>query len=75
MADKELEIKYTKNVPNDDGSLTPQEETLKVPYIHLDPIPYIEIPNVQVDFQVEVTSIENSKGEESTKNFDNNSED
>ena len=62
-------------MPNDDGSLTPQEETLKVPYIHLDQIPYIEIPNVQVDFQVEVTSIENSKGEESTKNFDNNSED
>ena len=75
MADKELEFKYTKNVPNDDGSLTPLEVTLKVPNLHIAPIPYIAIQNVQVDFQMEVTSIETSKGEESTKNFDNNSED
>ena len=75
MADKELEIKYTINVPNDDGSLTPQEETLKVPDLHIVPLPYFSLPDAQVDFQVEVTSIETSKGEESSKNFDNNSED
>lgn len=75
MTDKELEFKCTRYVPNADGSLTPQEETLKVPTLHIVPIPYIAIQNVQVDFQMEVTSIETSKGEESTKNSVNNNED
>ena len=58
-----------------DGSTTPPDITVQAPFLGLVPIPYIEIQNVQVDFQMEVTSIETSKGEESTKNFDNNSED
>lgn len=43
-----------------EGSTTPQDITVQAPFIGLVPLPNLLIDNVQVDFQMEVTSTESS---------------
>lgn len=43
-----------------EGSSTPQDETLQVPILSIVPIPYIGVNDVQVDFEMNVTTNEPS---------------
>ena len=49
------------------GSPTPQDVTVQVPFIGLIPLPNLLIDDVQVDFQMEVTATETSTEKSSTE--------
>ena len=49
------------------GSPTPQDVTVQVPFIGLVPLPNLLIDDVQVDFQMEVTATETSAEKSSTE--------
>ena len=49
------------------GSPTPQDVTVQVPFIGLVPLPNLLIDDVQVDFQMEVTATETSTEKSSTE--------
>ena len=50
-----------------EGSTTPQDVTVQVPFIGLVPLPNLLIDDVQVDFQMEVTATETSTEKSSTE--------
>ena len=49
------------------GSPTPQDVTVQVPFIGLIPLPNLLIDDVQIDFQMEVTATETSTEKSSTE--------